>query len=465
LSYYGTIRNRFNERIAAVAIMENDALLSSVTDVVLENGLKVICLKKTGAPIVSVQVWYKTGSVHEQNGIRGISHFFEHMMFKGSKNVGSEEHSRRINDVGGHCNAFTAEDVTAYLNSVPRAYLDMVLQLEADRMRNLSVTPEILDTERKVIIEEFQGYMNNPLTKAFLEFRKVFYGNHPYATGPLGDLEDIRSIRVEDCLQYYRTWYRPDNAVVVVVGDIDSTADTLDRINATLGAAVTPPDTGAEKGSVAIPNVSRPGAAWMERKVDFDVPFLILGYPAPSARDTDALPLEILQSIISQGETARMHRDIVRRRSLAVMVGGVNQCLKRSGMSLFFAVFTPDVRPGKVEKALVEQIDTVKRDGVTREEMEKVRNATLTNRIFEVYSAEQICQRLGFSETVEGDYKAWVRRLDALERLTSDTLIASARAYWDEARRHTLYLKPKKIKPLYYFAGLFRRFFLRKKGK
>jgi zinc protease len=442
--------------------MEKDSLLSSVADVVLDNGLKVICLKKTGAPIVSVQVWYKTGSVNERGGIHGISHFFEHMMFRGSKNVKSEEHARRINDVGGHCNAFTAEDVTAYLNSVPRNYLDMALELETDRMRDLSITGDVLETERKVIVEEYQGYMNNPLTKAFLEFRKVFYGNHPYSTGPLGDLEDIRSMNIEDCLKYYRTWYRPDNAVAVVVGDFDSTDAVVDRVRVTLGSVANQTGEKPTQDNSIKQTALRQGNSRMERRVEFDVPFLILGYPAPSARDVDALPLEILQVIISQGETGRMHREIVRRKSIAVMVGGINQCLKWSGMTLFFGVFTPDVAVGRVERALVEQIESIKRSGVTREEMEKVRNATLTNRIFELYSAEQICQRLGYSETVEGDYKNWVRRLDALERLDSDALVAAARKYWDESNRHTLYLKPKKIKPLYFLAGLARRLFHRK---
>ena len=439
--------------------MEKDALLASVFDAVLDNGLKVICLKKPGAPIVSVQVWYKTGSINERDGIRGISHFFEHLMFRGSGNIKSGEHARRINDVGGHCNAFTAEDVTAYLNSVPRQYLDMVVALEADRMNNLAITADVLETERKVIIEEYEGYMNNPLTKAFLEFRKVFYAGHPYSTSPLGAMEDIKSITVEDCLTYYRTWYRPDNAVVAVVGDFTANENVVESVRKTLGAAMhREPIRQGSGGEIA----RRSGSARMKRRVEFDVPFLILGYPAPSARHQDALSLEILLLIVSQGETSRMHREIVRRRSLAVMVGGITQCLKWSGMSLFFAVFTPDVSVGRVEKALSAQIESIKHNGVTREEMEKIRNATLTNRVFELFSAEQICQRLGFSETVEGDYRAWVRRLDALERLDGDELVASAGKYWDESMRYTLFLKPKKIKPLYFLAGLFRRFFVKK---
>jgi zinc protease len=441
--------------------MESENLLASVSETILENGLKVICLKKTGAPIVSAQIWYKTGSANEHDGIRGVSHFFEHMMFRGSKNVGPEEHARRINDVGGHCNAFTAEDVTAYLNSVSMEYLDIVLTLEADRMRSLAITQEILDTERNVIIEEFQGNMNQPLTKALLEFRTVFYKNHPYSISPLGTLDDIKSISVDNCLDYYHTWYTPCNAVAVIVGDFESPDKVLDSVNKTLGAIPRGRPLAALGGSApaAVPHEN----TWLRRRVEFDVPFLLVGYPAPASSNLSALYLEILQLIISQGETSRMHREIVRRQSTAVMVGGINQCLKWSGMSLFLAVFTPDVSVKRVEKAIVEQIESVKEHGVTTQEIEKVKNATLTNRVFELYSAEQICQRLGYSETVEGDFRLWVKRLEALEGLNKDVLLEAANKYWNESSRYTLYLQPKKVKLLYYFAGMFRRVFKKDK--
>ena len=441
--------------------MEPNNLLASVYEITLENGLKVICLKKNGAPIISAQIWYKTGSAHEHDGIRGISHFFEHMMFRGSKKIGPEEHARRVNDVGGHCNAFTAEDVTAYLNSVPMEYLDMVLALEADRMRSLAITQEILDTERNVIIEEFQGNMNQPLTKALLEFRTVFYKNHPYSISPLGTLDDIKSISVDNCLDYYHTWYTPCNAVAVIVGDFESPDKVLDSVNKTLGAIPRGRPLAALGGSApaAVPHEN----TWLRRRVEFDVPFLLVGYPAPASSNLSALYLEILQLIISQGETSRMHREIVRRQSTAVMVGGINQCLKWSGMSLFLAVFTPDVSVKRVEKAIVEQIESVKEHGVTTQEIEKVKNATLTNRVFELYSAEQICQRLGYSETVEGDFRLWVKRLEALEGLNKDVLLEAANKYWNESSRYTLYLQPKKVKLLYYFAGMFRRVFKKDK--
>ena len=200
----------------------------------------------------------------------------------------------------------------------------------------------------------------------------------------------------------------------------------------------------------------------MKRRVDFDVPFLILGYASPPSSDNDAMPIEILQMVMSQGETSRIHREIVRRRSLAVMAGGINQSLKWSGMSLFFAAFTPDVSVRRLEGAMIGQIESVKKEGISEKELEKIKNTTLTNRIFECYGAEQICSRLGHSETVEGDYKVWIERLDSLDRLDRNALIESAKKYWDESSRHTLFLQPKRISPLYFIMGLSRRVFGRK---
>ena len=429
-------------------------LLHNIAEKTLGNGLKIICLRKTGTPIVSAQVWYKTGSSAEASGIRGISHFLEHMMFRGSRSVKSEEHARRINDVGGHCNAFTAEDVTAYLNSVPRDFLDMVLAMEADRIDGLSLDPQLLETERRVIIEEYHTYMNNPVAKAFLEFRQEFYGDHPYAISPLGHLEDITAITVDQCKEQYRRFYAPDNAVLVVVGDVeesevfDAAAHHFDKktARAELPAAATHVDAPRHGGSRR-----------MRRKVEFDVPVLVAGYPAPPSSHEDAVALEILQLVTAGGETSRLHREVVRRESLAVMAGGMNHLLKVSGMSMFFAAFTPDVAAGRVEKAIEREINRIKSEGITQEEMEKVRNTTLTNRTFELYSVDNICQRIGYSETIEGNYRMWVERLDALKNLDRDRLVEVARKWWDDSKKHVLFLEPRRSNPLLFAGGLLRR--------
>jgi zinc protease len=434
-------------------------MIPPISEQTLPNGLKILCLKKSSAPVVSVQLWYRTGSVNEQDGIRGISHFFEHMMFRGSAHFGSEEHARRINDVGGHCNAFTAEDMTAYTNSVPRTALDMVLELEADRMQNLIINQQTLDTERKVIVEEYHTHMNNPVAKAFLEFRREFYGTHPYAISPLGRLEDIESITVDDCQKYYQKWYSPSNAVLIVVGDFESPHQVFERVLHYFGA-IDKADTGSSQqspleGDAVVGEHTSP--RFTKKRVEFDVPLVLCGYPAPPTSSPDALKLEILQQIVSQGDTGRLHANIVRKRSLAVMAGGMNHLLKRSGMSMFFAAFTPDMSVRRVMAAIDEQLQRVCDEGISAIEFDKVRNATLANRIFELYSSEQICQRLGYAEVVEGDYRDWVDRMDALERLTIDELTEVARRWWVPSRKRTLYLKPRKAKPLLYLMGLMRR--------
>ncbi len=429
-------------------------LLHNIVEKTLSNGLKVICLKKTGAPIVSMQLWYNVGSVCETDGIRGISHFLEHMMFRGSKNVAPEEHSRKINDVGGHCNAFTAEDVTVYINSVPKEFFEMVLSLEADRMDNLIFKPDLFDTERKVIIEEYHTYMNNPVAKAFLEFRQEFFRNHPYSLSPLGKLEDLEKCTIEMCQEYYSRWYRPSNAVMVIVGDIDE-QDVFDKAEQyfAMKAAGAPPSLQLAKINTQLSeNTHR-----MERKVEFDVPLLVIGYPAPSSANQDAVAMEILQLVVSGGESSRLHREVVRKESAAVMTGGMNHILKLAGMSMFFAAFTPDISVGRVERSLTRQIELIRKSGITIKEMEKVKNATLSSRTFELYSAENICNRIGHSECIEGDYRLWVERFAALKELSMEHLINIAHKYWDESKRHILYLQPRKTNPMLFIGGLLRR--------
>jgi zinc protease len=439
--------------------MDRHARHRPVASHTLDNGLKVICVRKSSAPVVAVQLWYRTGSVNESEGSRGISHMIEHMMFRGSANVPSEAHAQRINEVGGHSNAFTAEDVTAFVNSVPREYLDMVLELEADRMACLTLDPALLETERGVVVEEYHTYMNNPVAKAFLEYRQVFYGNHPYATSPLGALDDIRSVGAQQCRDYYRDWYGPQNAVLVVAGDFPGAGPLFESVHKYFGNVprsrrswVTPVEERIPAGEGGREPSSR-----LERRVEFDVPILITGYPAPPSSHEDAVRLDMLQVIASQGETGRLYRSLVTRRGLAVMAGGMNHLLRLPGMSLFFAAFTPDVSAAKVERALNAEIEQIKRDGISEEEVQKVRNAALAHRAFELYSAENICQRLGHAETMEGDYRLWVERLELLETLGREQLMATARRYWNAERRHTLYLRPKKTNPLLYVTGLVRR--------
>jgi predicted Zn-dependent peptidase len=334
----------------------------------------------------------------------------------------------------------------------------MVLKLEADRMSGILLDGNTLETERKVIIEEYHTYMNNPVAKAFFEFRKSFYGEHPYAIGPLGIIEDIQAVSREDCLSYFNDNYSPSNAVVVIAGDIGDDAGVFDMVNRHFGGLKGSPSQA--RGLDICPAGGKPG--YMKRIVDFDVPMVILGFPAPESSSADALPLDMMQMIVSQGESGRLHREVVRRRAVAVMAGGMNHFLRLSGMSLFFAAFTPDTSSKKVIKALEEQIERVRRDGIEPREIEKIRNTMVTNRAFDMYSADHICQRLGYSETVDGDYRIWIKRMHAINTIEPSTLLSVAKKYWAPEGRCTLYLKPRKMKPVLFLAGMARKLFTKR---
>lgn len=436
-------------------------MLHKITEQNLKNGLKLVYMKKPQAPVVAVQIWYKVGSVCESDGIRGISHVLEHMMFRGSRNYRSEQHAQMINEVGGHCNAFTTEDVTAYINSAPRDSLNHILTLEADRMDGLTLDADLFETERKVVIEEFHTYLNNPVAKAVLEFRQEFFKGHPYAISPLGTFDDLNSMTVKDLKNYYSSWYSPDNAVLVIVGDFDEN-EINEKVDHLFGGKR---QKGAEKRKLNFNAHQYAPANKMVHKVKFDVPIVMTGYPAPSSSHKDAIALEILQMVASGGESSRIYKEIVRKESLAVMAGGINNLLKRSGMSMFFAAFTPDISAAKIENALKKQINRIKNDGINDKEMEKVRNTVLTNHTFELYSVENICHRIGFSECIEGDYSLWVERLNTLKTIDTDKLTEIARKYWNDDSCHVLYLKPEKTNLLLFIGGLFRRFFGKAFGK
>lgn len=409
--------------------------------------------------MVSVQVWYRVGSANEHDGIRGGSHILEHMMFRGSDRFGPQEHARNINDVGGHSNAFTAEDVTAYLNSVPATELEMVMEMEADRMAGLTLDSQLFETERAVIIEEYHTYMNNPVTKAFLEFRGTLFENHPYSISPLGRIEDLQSLTVDMLRSYYNKWYAPRNAVLVVTGDFENHRGVYDMAHRYFGRLDNKDYSPDQHKN--IPPIPKTSGGWMKRKVDFDVPMLIAGFKAPRAGDPAGLSLDIMQMIAAQGETSRMHLELVRRTSLAVVAGGMNHFLRLAGMSLFFTAFTPEVSVKKLDRAMAGVLGELRGKGARSEELEKVKNTMLTGRSFELYSAENICQRLGYAEVVEGDYNLWVQRLEALQSLTREQLLSAVRTYWDDTQRYTLYLRPRRIKPMIYLAGILRRIFSR----
>ena len=261
----------------------------------LANGLNVLFLADHKAPIATVQVFYHVGSKDEHVGIRGVAHMFEHMMFKGSEHVPPEEHARLLKEVGGQVNAFTTEDLTAYHDTVPPSYVGFALQLEAERMRHLKLFPATIDSERQVVEEEKRLRVDNdPIGKAIEKFRALAYVKHPYNWTPIGTIEDLEKVTPADCQRFYDTYYQPNNATLIVVGDVDEAAvrKLVEQHFGPIPRGPAPPRAAVEE-----PPQTAPRAETLH--IEVQMPVVVGGYHIPRAADPDIPALEVLAAVLS----------------------------------------------------------------------------------------------------------------------------------------------------------------------
>src|SRR4051794_32728821 len=279
----------------------------------LGNGLEVLFLADHKAPIATVQVFYHVGSKDEHPGIRGMAHMFEHLMFKGSEHVAPEEHARLLKEVGGQVNAFTTEDITVYHETIPPSYAGFAMKLEAERMRSLKLFPAIVDSECKVVEEEKRLRIdNNPIGKAIERFRAMAYLRHPYNWTAIGTIEDLDRVTPQDCQTFYDTFYQPNNATLIVVGDAQE-ADVRALAEKHFG----PIGRGKDPPRAYPPEPPQTALRNEKMSIEVQIPVVVGGYHIPRAADPDAAPLEVLAAILSGGESARMNQRLVRKDHLA----------------------------------------------------------------------------------------------------------------------------------------------------
>jgi len=404
----------------------------------LDNGLKVLFLANHEAPVATVQIFYHVGSKDEHVGNRGVAHMFEHLMFKGSEHVPPEAHARLLKEVGGQVNAFTTEDVTAFHQTVPPSYVDFAIKLEAERMRGLRLFPQTVDSERKVVEEEKRLRIdNNPIGQAIERFRALAYTKHPYQWTAAGVIADLEKVTPADCQAFYDLYYRPNNATLVVVGDLDeaSVRQSVERYFA-----------GIARGAEAPRNYPQepPQSAERDATLSLNValPVVVGGYHIPAARDADVPALQVLSMILSAGESSRMHRRLVRQDQLAVAAGGFAEVMEQSGLFLVYAAHLPDRDQTKIRQTLLGEVARVRTTPVTAAELTKAKNQLSAGYIFGLESVEGVARELGLSELVEGD---WHRFLDAsarYDKVTAADVMRVAAKYLVDSNLTFVTLKP-----------------------
>ncbi|HSF40202.1 MAG TPA: pitrilysin family protein, partial [Thermoanaerobaculia bacterium] len=337
----------------------------------LANGLEVLLLEDHSVPVADVQVWYHVGSRDERKGRSGFAHLFEHIMFKGSENLGPEEHKNFVSSIGGRYNATTDFDRTLYFQVFPSNYLERVLWMEADRLRSLNVSDENFKSERDVVKEERRVRVENPPFGRLLEVvLDNTYTTHPYKILPIGSMADLDAATVEDVRQFHATYYVPNNATLVISGDLNP-EQTIQWVEKYFGSI--------PRGKPVPREIPKEPAQTGERRlVDYHantpLPAVIFTYHMPEAGHPDMYALEVAGNILSGGESSRLYRKLVYDQQVAISAGGQAIILQDPGVFFFFAILQAGQTPEAGEKSLAEEVERLKSQPVSAEELVKAKN-------------------------------------------------------------------------------------------
>jgi zinc protease len=414
-----------------------------VFETTLSNGLKVILLENHKAPLVSFHVWYRVGSRNEEWGKTGLSHMLEHMMFKGTKKYGPEEYSRIIQENGGETNAFTTRDYTGYFATLRSDRIQVVMDLEADRMQNLNLREEDFATERMVVMEERrQRTEDDPQSYLMEQLEATAFEVQPYHWPIIGWMEDLRRIGLEDLKKHYRTYYQPANAFLVAVGDFKK-EELLAAIERTFGGVPRGVSPGQEKPR----DPPQDGERRIFAKKEAQLPFLVMGYRIPNLRQPDAYVLEVINAVLSGGKSSRLHRKLVLEKQLALEADSENSLLSKDP-ALFYIDATP--LPGKevgaVEKALEEEIERLQKEPVEKRELEKVKNQLESSLIYSQDSLFFQAMILARYEIAQS-WKVMDQYLPLIRRVTPEDIQRVARQYLIPDNRTVGILIPLPPKP------------------
>ena len=410
----------------------------------LRNGLEVVVITDRRAPVVTHMVWYRVGAADEPRGLSGIAHFFEHLMFKGTREITPGEFSRIVARNGGDLNAFTSWDYTAYYERIARDRLDMVMRMEADRMRNLRFSDETFASERDVIGEERrQRIDNNPGAVLGERMRAMLWPHHPYGTPIIGWLHEIRALDRESAEQFYRTWYAPNNAILVVAGDVDA-AELRPLAERYYGRLRPTRNLPARTWVSDPPNVGPMRVTHRDEKVrqpSFSRLYRAISYGTDEGRQAHAL--DVAMEILGGSETSRLYRALVEEQRIAVSAGARASSSGLGGGSVsVWATPAEGVELERVEAAADAVIAAFLRDGPTEAELARAKSSLAAGAIYARDSQESLARIYGASlaqgESID-DIVTWG---DDIAAVTRDEALATARHTLDLDASVTGWLLP-----------------------
>jgi len=419
---------------------------TKVSEKILNNGLKILVKEDHRSPVVVSQVWYKVGSSYEPGGMTGISHMLEHMMFKGTDKHAPGEFSRIIAENGGEENAFTGQDYTAYFQTMEASRLAVSFELEADRMRNLHLLADELKKELQVVTEERRMRTDdNPQAKMLEHFMSTAYSNSPYKHPVIGWPADIANYSIDDLQAWYQRWYAPNNATLVVVGDVDT--PSVFALAEQFFGNLKPSDIKAIKPQTEIEQL---GVRKMKVKVPAKLPSLMMGYKAPSLKtaeqEWEAYALEVLAGVLDGGSSARLTSGLVRGKQIAVSVGaGYGLTTRLSDLFQLEATPAEGKTVADLETALKEEIVKLQSELVNSDELQRIKAQVMASAVYERDSNFYQAMQLGMLETVGLGWQKEDQYVDKVSQVTAEQVRDVARKYLVEDHLTVAYLEPLPI--------------------
>lgn len=422
---------------------------AAIQEFKLDNGLKLIVQEDHRSPVVVSQVWYRAGSLDEVNGKTGVAHVLEHMMFKGTKEVPAGQFSRMIAAAGGKENAFTSTDYTCYFQQLEKSHLPLAFKLEADRMVNLQLTDEEFAKEIKVVMEERRWRTDDkPQSKVNEAFQGALYRAHPYARPVIGFMNDLENMTAEDAREWYRNWYAPNNATLVVVGDVK--AEEVYKLAKQHFGKLKPKVLPVRKPQVEPEQL---GERRVVVKAPAKLPYLLMGYHVPPLvtpqTDWEPYALEVLAGVLSGNPAARLNQRLVRESQLAIDASAGYDLMARGRQSLFALDATPSEGKtvAQLEAALLQQIEDIKTSGVTAEELDRVKAGVIAADVYKRDSMFYQGMQIGTIETIGFSWKLLEDYPNRLRAVTPEQVQAVARKYLLKDNLTIATLDPQPIDP------------------
>jgi zinc protease len=441
--YTGAVKGP--RRVAALLVVAllaglvaSRAVAQEVVEATLDNGLRVLLQEDHRSPVASVQIWYRVGSRDERVGLTGLSHYLEHMMFKGTPTYGPRVFSKLIETVGGQDNAFTSRDVTVYHVIVAAEQLDLVLELEADRMRHLLLDPREIDAERKVVLEERRTRTEDDPVGALAElFNTITFAAHPYRLPTIGLAHDIERLTAQDLRSWYDTYYRPDNAIVAIAGDFQA-AELLQKVRARFGGI--PSGAAPPRIEVLEPEQRGERRVWLRKESQLAVVFI--GYPTPNHGSPDAYALEVLSTVLSGGRASRLYQRLVYEEGLALEAGGDYSRLSLDPDTFtFYVTLLPDRAVEEAERALEAELERLRRELISDEELQRAQNQLDASYRFDQDSVYNRAATLARHELL-GGWRLGEAYLPGIRAVTREDVRRVAERYLVPERRTTAILVP-----------------------